>query len=1192
MANAFEEYLKGSSTTDAQTPEILTEDVLSQTPMETPTITRNVNAFEAYLQGNQVPSSDIVPQQTVEEQPAVEPTVTQGYSEKDLTSDKHYGKIYNYMEQRFGVDEFRNYSKEDVVNKFLNNMRGFSGGNSVRAVQEISFLNDLKDNEEKLATVGEAYSVFEGMSSVFSSDTSYGEKAGAVGDYLRSTVLDPINLVGFGIGKLFTSGGTKVASKVAQEMAMAAFMRQTRKGATKEVATKVAERTWSSAFNTISKQNAAALAARKQAVENLPPGIITKLATTQAAKEVGTVAAIETAINIGTAYAYEGGLVRTGVQDEISSLNVGLAALGGLVMGGIQAGSVVSRGSKEFLGTESLSIPSRDVVQPTLNISTLSQSLPAIPYTSSLKTKASKAMELQDLDTEFFITMLLGNSEKGIKGLTEIMLDQGFSYVKRTPEDKISNYIADVIRKADPQDAKKFIKDFTDATGIKMVELTDKVTGKTKKQKISLEDFANIFAKKISQQGQMLNAVSQTARKLGVKDGTEVTIQQFTEAMLSSGIKGAKPGRVERVFDAVSTGTKETQNRLIRLLVTAPSTSYLNLVGWSAATTLNSATDMAVASLHFGNAGIQKIFGRGANASEQLRMANSLWRANKQRLRNLADPNMTRDAYLSLAQKDPQAMRMLTQIMSGGIDASKTLKSMGFDPNKTVIGTGADKTIDLLQKINFVTAQDTLTKSQEFVYQMDKNLRLAFNKSWSEFYTDPSAAATMNTKAYQESLSKAVYETQKATFSMSYKETSDVAAIIEEARNIPGIGLLVPFGKFFNNTVALAADGSGLTAAAKLVGLSKSQRSQKDLTIRAAIGLSAVYSFAETEVLNRDKGLAWDEKINETTGQVVSQKYDFPYSHWKAVGRWASYLMDGQEMPKEEMTDMLSVVGIGQLTRQLNNLSDGLGEAFITAATGDGPAKDRAMDIFTKSLGSIGSQAFSGATRSLDPLNQVVGLSRGSEYISVNRNDGSRILNDSMRYMDQIIAVVSGKDIAQEKFRGATGTVPMDAGKHLGDREIKVTSTSKILNMVGKPAYLADLKSKDPNADNRYNKLFHDMIENMSSDLLRLKVFREGDEDNRVGRLAIRQKLVKDIFKEAKEQTLNFMESGIENIGDVQLKRLIDIGSKYKWADIDRAMSKLSDMPTEFKDLSYQQLDLLEGYLDYEKTILDRLSPY
>lgn len=50
-----------------------------------------------------------------------------------------------------------------------------------------------------------------------------------------------------------------------------------------------------------------------------------------------------------------------------------------------------------------------------------------------------------------------------------------------------------------------------------------------------------------------------------------------------------------------------------------------------------------------------------------------------------------------------------------------------------MFGTKIDEGVDFIQTLTFVKAQDAFTKSQEFTYQLDKNLRKDFGKSWSKF---------------------------------------------------------------------------------------------------------------------------------------------------------------------------------------------------------------------------------------------------------------------------------------------------------------------------------------------------------------------------------------------------------------------------------------------------------------------------
>jgi hypothetical protein len=54
---------------------------------------------------------------------------------------------------------------------------------------------------------------------------------------------------------------------------------------------------------------------------------------------------------------------------------------------------------------------------------------------------------------------------------------------------------------------------------------------------------------------------------------------------------------------------------------------------------------------------------------------------------------------------------------------------------------------------------------------------------------------------------------------------------------------------------------------------------------------------------------------------------------------------------------------------------------------------------------------------------------------------------------------------------------------------------------------------------------------------------------------------------------------------------MIDIGSKYNWAKIDRGLAMMQEQTgekVEFKDLTDEQLDTLEAYLEFEKRLEER----
>ena len=1145
-----------------------------------------MGAFDNYLSGTPVSEK-----QNIVQQP--EPIEFGTYSQNDLVDDRYFGTVRDYMETRFGVDEFRGDDREEIVNKFLNNMRGFSGGNSVRTVGEVAFLNSLEDDSEELATVGKAYELFENMSGVFSGETTAGEKLEAVGDYARTTLADPVNLVGFGIGKLFTGTGSKAAAKLAQRAAIASYRRQLQQGVAAEAAEKAANKVFTETFKKVSKDNATKAVAKKEARDKIPDTIKNRLKSN--AKEITANMAVEMAVNVGSAYAYEKGLVRTGVQEEIDKINLGLAGVGTMIIGGVRFGTVALQKNKNALAQPDIDVEVPKKFDPREALKIVQEDT---PFTETLRDKALRGAELQDLDTDFFITFLMGDDDLGIKGMAQIFAEQGHVFIKRTPEDGVSNYIADVLKKTDPKVAKEFIKDFTKATGIKMVDLGDKAG----KRKINMENFADIFAKKMSDQGRLMNAASQFAKRLGISrtQAEGVSISDAAAALLNIDNKlDLKDTKKVSWLGKVNQTVVDAQRKVIRLLVTAPSTSYLNLVGYGSAMGINTVTDAALALTYLGQAGLNKMLGDGKNAAESLRIFRQLSLAQKQRLTNLMDTGMTYDAYMSIANKNPDALRQLTFAMNGGIEVDDALKKAfggEIDYSKSMMGLQVDKGIDILQTINFVHGQDILTKSQEFIYQLDKGLRIGFNKNFNEFFNDPNAAKLIANKEYMDILNKSVYETQKATFSLSYKDAGFVPKIIEEARDVAGLGLLIPFGRFFNNTVALMSDGTGITAALQIAGIKTgTQRGIRENTVRGAVGLAAIYGLAQNEMLNKELGLAWNESIDGKTGGVKDIKYDFPISHAKGLGRLLSYALDGTTPPREEIAQIIEVLGPGQLTRQLNQITDGLGDTVVVAATDwETSAGSRARESFVKPWGKIFSQAVSGSTRFLDPVNTAIGLARGNDYKMVNRKEGSETLNNSLRYMDQIIAVVSGEDISEEKFNAATGKITLDAAKQLGYREVEMTDTKKVLSIIGRPTYLANLRTKSAQADNRYNQLFHEVVEHMSSELLRSPKFREAKGSRKIiPTLEWRTNLVNNMFRDARATTLTFMERGVYETDDIILAKMIDIGSKYNWAKIDRGLAMMQEQTgekVEFKDLTDEQLDTLEAYLEYEKYLKKRAT--
>ena len=1165
---------------------------------QSPTVTTQpTNRYQRMMQG----SDTTISPPTVDTQPLM--MEIGDYSSNDIIeNDELFNVAKDYMDTRFNVDDVRGYSREELVNKALNNMRGFSGGNTVRAVNELAFLNSLnpddEDDLEKLNKVGKFYTMFEGMETLFG-DTTASEKLEILGDYTREAILDPANLIGLGVGKFLASGGTKVASRLAQKKAMQIYKKNLLKGKSKETAKKQADKMWAKTMRGAARDEKNIAVQNKLKKESARG--MKALATKQGLKEVAGVTLVDTVAGVGSALAYEDGLVRTTGREGNYLVAGGLGAIGSLAVGGgLGATSVLlSRKSGD------LALPATDVapVEKVRNINRVTDSL--LQHINKMggkdswreKVNAGKNLAVGDYGDTFFEEMLLGNEDKGLIGLAEVMYEQGFTYTPRYSGDKVSNFVSDVIKEADPQDIKNFLTDFEEMTGITMY--TSKEAGIDKKLRdFTPADFSKAFAYWASKRGEGLGAISRLNRIItGERDVRNTTFSDFTQSMFDTGLAQKKSAEGSSLFRGKlkdvdlafgAEGIKAGQNRIVRMLVSAPSTSYLNLVGWGAATAINSATDVGMGLLFAGKGLGQKLL-QNENAGESLRIAGAYLRANKQKIRNMLDPNMTYDAFKSISIKNPDAMRELVRVLPGGIeDIDKVLKQSGFNPDETIGGAVSEKVVDFAQFISFVKMQDVFTKSQEFIYQLDKNLDITYGKSFSEFFKDPNAARLMNEKKYKQAVARATYETQKAIFSLSYKDDTtigELAGFVENFRNTPGVGLLAPFGRFFNNTVAFSMDMTGISFIQKLASPASQTRSAKELGLRGAIGLGFIGTMIQDEQIYREQGLGPFQRIDPETGGIADEKFNFPTSHFKAGARILSYAAEGKKPPEGEVKQISDIIGINQLTRQLNQTVDGFGNSVNKVISGDISIIEGVANTF----GGIASQVVSGTTRFIDPYNALVGLGiRRDKYKHVDRKQGSKTINNALRYMDQFIAATVG-DLQQEKFSASIGDIRSDASKQLAYREVELTDTAKILNIIGRPNYLADKRTKIAVAGNRYNEIFHDTVEVLAGDLLRREAFKKGKiEGSGSTQLEVRTKLVNNIFTEAREITKYLMETGAESLSDMQLQKLLDLEGKFTIPKIDRALENLKmefGEDLEFQDLSNSQLQVLEDYLENNKML-------
>ena len=125
------------------------------------------------------------------------------------------------MSDRYGMEESE-YNKRKIVDAYINQMRRFNSGQSVVSLSELTYLN-TGDTDQKLALrrkkAADAYKLFDSLGGAFSEDRTFGEKADAVYDYARAAIVDPVNIVSLGVGKIFGFAASKAAVAGAKNLA-------------------------------------------------------------------------------------------------------------------------------------------------------------------------------------------------------------------------------------------------------------------------------------------------------------------------------------------------------------------------------------------------------------------------------------------------------------------------------------------------------------------------------------------------------------------------------------------------------------------------------------------------------------------------------------------------------------------------------------------------------------------------------------------------------------------------------------------------------------------------------------------------------------------------------------------------------------------------------------------------------------
>lgn len=1091
------------------------------------------------------------------------------YGPSALKEGRRFEIVDNFLSKYYGTDDMDKFTEEEKVDQFLRTWRYVESGNSINTVGFVDFVLSTDDSGRR--AVAEAHDLFRGMAGVGRGVYSGAETRQAIGSYAWGAIVDPVNVVAPMFGKMFAQVGTTASSRVALEIAKKSAAAQVAKGASTTIA--------------VGSANAVKGTALREAVR--------ATGRREAFKEVLGATAFDTAVAVGTDIAYQHGLIEAGAQEEQDRLQTGLAALGGLVGGGISAAGVAVRrgpGDAALAATDIKPMSVRDAADLKGVLEELTGELNKIPkveYKEGFTKKVKRGTELEAVDTTFWGKLLAGDPDTDFKGLGKILYDKGFRYSgKRSEDDNFSNWLADVMINAPAKEGAEFAKKFQEVTGVRLKGMS---------KAPAIKELADNMAKKMSDSGRAMGYMGRTSKLLR-SDIEKLTPEDYGRLvfgdLVDEDIVPTDPSFVQKLGAGVSERVDYFQSTYIRALVTHPGTSALNVIGWGAKSMGQSASDVLQATLVYGSSSaINALKFQGADAARNWGKMTGVYKANLRKMANLVDPYTTHLEFTSLIESSPKSFKDITGILPGGV-LKVAADEYGLTPKGPFYQEATEKGLSFFQTIGFVKAQDAFSKSQEMMYNLDVLLRQSNfgegNKglTYRELVARPDAAVIVSSKQYQAIQAKAIDRTLENIMSKSYKQQSNVtlkgvAGLIEDARQIPVVGVHVPFGRFFNNVVATTSEYSGLTLALKGAGTGVgANKSASELSAKALVGYVTVASLVPRELELLERGVAWNEEVDDTTGQRTDEKYNAPAIAAKWAARLiAHYIRDG-EAPQTLVEDGSKAI-FGQLTRQLTESGDAIVETAQSLLRGDGI---EAMTGLSEMLMASGATVTSGATRFLDPVNTMVALAQSSEnYAPPDIKTGDKALLFGFRNLDQIIQAVTGPVDTLDRQAPVGDFVSRQPGRSVGIRTVgPQTSASRVFASIGQPQWDANLYSSEPTATNIVTKNFRPIFEGIADGLLNNPFFKEAGLDER-------QILVAEALKEAREITHRTMQLS----GDYRNNRstmIFKLAQSNSVESLEQYMSEIGMGDIEIQDLTTEQLEVLKYFVDNDKDIkIERL---
>tara|TARA_R100000458_G_C8276635_1_gene251974 strand:+ start:676 stop:4467 length:3792 start_codon:yes stop_codon:yes gene_type:complete len=639
-------------------------------------------------------------------------------------------------------------------------------------------------------------------------------------------------------------------------------------------------------------------------------------------------------------------------------------------------------------------------------------------------------------------------------------------------------------------------------------------------------------------------------------------------------------GRFGRKALAQSGKLEYAQNVWKRLLVSAPQTTAANVFGWGQYYLANS---------------VAEVF-QGATyaAFGDFKKARALFHLQGTKMKNLLDPYSTLDSYEAMLKTDDELSRFLKETISGGIERAS--KRYGFAEKSKFLGK-AEQVTNFAQTLSAVNLQDSLTKSQMFMTSLDKYLRLLKGKTFKDALESGSLIDVDH-----EVMDRAMSDTLRSVFAEDYTQSKSlfgfagkIGKVVETASNAPGIGFVLPFGRFMNNVAATAYQWNpvtgGMEGAVALMRQARGQGRSIDTVeafSKATVGYAAINYAMSFQDQHQERGYAWNE-LDTGTGEVTDITNVFPLSLLMIAGRVFNKQSKGETVDRDLAAEFGKQIAIGQAATDLQFGNDIT--ALISLAINQDQDFRGPLPKVLEGLGHVGGNVIAGATRPLDTFNKVAGYAFGelSPYDVTPTIDrrmakgfGEKLGYQSTKYVDNIIEGVMSIVNQETTLLGDKAKVAYREGdlkdpspyRTLTGQKIKQPRTfaNIVFNMVDKPEWKTGMYSNIPEYDNFANKVLAPLIEKESELLLKDESFIKGDGDTKKNK-------VNDMLRKVKARVNKYLTATPDSNEGLNYR-------KKKITGVDKSILKRAREITKIKgvdirDLTNEEVSRLEDAIKY-----------